>query len=120
MNSPGVAQEHLDEARRLVEEGWYQTSRKHRIVCRLPETLTAEQTREVERMGVDFFLRVYLARGSQWKRELDAPTFAAFRQLGGGTYPRPRIEPEPEPETVSFEEAVSDPFCSWPGGIAGR
>ncbi len=71
---------------------WYQTSRKHRMIARLPdgksgiEALTdaVGPRRLSEALAGDQFLRVH-ARGDLVK-VLHPAGFAAFRRHGGGTY----------------------------------
>lgn len=105
MTYPHVKPEkkHLDAAKELIANGYYQVSRSHRIVARLPEGMTGSEAllREakkgrpwdaeewVKALGEghagDHFLRCYAQSRELWK-ELDRPTFAAFRSLGGRTY----------------------------------
>jgi hypothetical protein len=100
-----VTQEHLEEARRLIDEGWHQVSRAYRGVARLPEGMTGTEalidaerrsdhphpnletwaTRMGEAHAGEHYLRCYAGRDGH-SRDLDIPTFAAFRKLGGGTY----------------------------------
>lgn len=106
-----VTAEHIETAQRLIDEGWYQVSRKYRLVARLPKGKTGiealiEQERRsqyphpqaeewVERLGEghagDHYLRTKPRRLGQQdpdEQELDIPTFAAYRKLGGGDYRR--------------------------------
>ncbi len=98
--------EHTAEqvARRLVDTGWYQISRGHRMVARLPlgktgkqalleATLAAGNPKEWTETWVgcmdeyhagDFYLRVHSKPQDQL--ELDRETFDLFRQFGGNTY----------------------------------
>lgn len=100
-----VTEEHIDEARRLIDEGWYQTSRRHRRVARLPPGKTVveallEAARTLlleypdphfedratgleETDAKDLYLSCYALRPH--RRDLDEATFAAFRKLGGQT-----------------------------------
>lgn len=100
-----VTEDHIEAARRLIEEGWYQVSRRHRLLSRLPEKTTGKEAlinaegrssrsrRETERWANalgdfhagDQYLRCY-AHLDQNCCEVDIPTFAAYRKLGGGTY----------------------------------
>lgn len=91
---------HFDTAQELIDEGWYQVSRRWRTVARLPDGKTgvqalteAETRRDAEKWAKmlgegsagDHFLRCHANKDGLWK-ELDVPTFAAFRKLGGDTY----------------------------------
>ena len=100
-----VAPEHIESARQLIEEGWYQVSRKYRTLARLPDGMTGvealihgcrktgypnrDPVAWAEGMGNAHAGGYYLRRQAQqdlnWC-ELDIPTFAAFRKLGGTTY----------------------------------
>lgn len=78
-------------AQQLLEEGYYQTSRGHRRVARLPPGKTGRQAlREVaprmaelsEASAGDHYLRCYCRE----HLDLDQETFNEFRRLGGTTY----------------------------------
>lgn len=102
----------LEEARVLISEGYRQTSRKFRLVARLPEgmdgrgalrwgmlqyaavyekrnrTLSAHEEAWVERMSEadagNHFRRVYAQYPAiGLSKELSIGVFAAFRKLGG-------------------------------------
>jgi hypothetical protein len=100
-----VTEEHLETARCLIEEGWHQVSRRYRSLARLPDGLSgvtalidAELRSEYPHPDLeswakglgdthagDHYLRCYALRDGN-VCELDIPTFAAFRKLGGDTY----------------------------------
>jgi len=101
-----VTAEHIEAARRLLAEGWCQTSRRFRCVARLPpgqtgvEALIDASRRHRsfpladlerwarglgERHAGDHYLRCHAEQDGN-SRQLDIPTFAAFRKLGGNTY----------------------------------
>jgi hypothetical protein len=99
---PGATPE--ERAQWLVSNGWYQTSRKYRMLCRLPEGQTgvqalieAEQVSrpwDVEKWATglgegsagDHFLRCHATAKNGLATEVDSATFDAFRRLGGDTY----------------------------------
>lgn len=87
-----------EEGAQLVKEGWKQTSRKYRMIARIPEGYTAiEALKESDPKAAEDLLR----RLNQWAansfrrlgrpsdkfkdcfRELDEETFKAFRKAGG-------------------------------------
>lgn len=93
-------------AEQLIAADYYQISRRHRLVARLPDGMDGHQAlraaiksydgdvspheetwiqRLSERDAADHFLRVYTCY-APWKDlllELDPVTFEAFRRLGG-------------------------------------
>jgi len=91
-------------ARRLIDEGWYQTSRKFRCLARLPEGMTGkeallEEAKKErpwdaekwvnclgERSAGDHWLRCYSRRVEECNQQVSQKVFDAFRRLGGGTY----------------------------------
>lgn len=90
--------EQQEEGRRLVAEGWMQTSRKFRHVARVPpgmspiEALRAVDPRaaadledRLQRWAADSFRRTHAQHPlvAENHRELDIGTFAAFRKAGG-------------------------------------
>lgn len=96
-----VNQDAIDRARRLIAEGWCQTSSKYRSVARLPEGKTGmEALCEANGTGMDEALYrwdeasagdSYLRSNSvpiQDRMELDPATWQAYKKLGGGTYHR--------------------------------
>ena len=94
-----------EQAKKLIEEGWYQVSRKYRTLARLPKGETgiqalaraatksrniARDTREWaimlgERSAGDHYLRVYAQEEGNWQ-EVSPTVFDWFRKLGGNTY----------------------------------
>lgn len=109
-----VTQEHIDAAKTLIEEGWYQTSRRHRMLSRLPYKTTGVfaliqaclryggiPRQDVEKWATgmgethagDHYLRVYAGYDGNDKT-VDIPTFAAYRKLGGDTYTSARYRHE--------------------------
>lgn len=93
-----VTADHIRFARQLVEDGWYQTSRRHRHVARLPDGMTGvEALARAERFSnlpfrctdEDIAGEAYLSRHAAHELnrcELDIPTFAAFKKVGGDRY----------------------------------
>lgn len=97
------------KAKRLIDAGWYQTSRRYRQLARLPTDLTGREalywaevkakrkldpdhdsaeTRDWvmgldEAAAADQFLRCYAEHTPSLTCTLDRDTFEAFRQLGG-------------------------------------
>lgn len=77
--APDPTPEQLELGRKLVTEGWYQTSNKHRHISRFPPGWHPVKKRIL---------------GDQWLRcnpraehmELTIDEFAAFKRAGGGTY----------------------------------
>lgn len=101
-----VTQEHIEVAKKLIDEGWWQVSRRHRSIARLPYKTTGiwaliqaclkhggVPRQDVEKWATglgethagDHYLRCYADYEGN-TRDLDIPTFAAFRKLGGQTY----------------------------------
>jgi hypothetical protein len=96
-------EEHFAAAKEIIADGWYQVSRRFRTVARLPDGMTgiealARDARKSygrdseewanmlgERSAGDHWLRCFADKKGCWK-ELDQPTFDAFRKLGGRTY----------------------------------
>ena len=99
-----VTAEHIENARKLIEEGWCQTSRKHRMLARLPDGKTGvEALADAERryghqpdpvkwatgLGNGGAGSFYLSRYAHHDLNnctVDLPTFSAFKKLGGTTY----------------------------------
>ena len=86
----------LTEAKRLLDKGYYQTSRSFRMLARLPEGKTAHQAlttanNEPWTRGLtaacagDYYLRVHAPKEDRVILKCDR-VFRAFRALGGGTY----------------------------------
>jgi hypothetical protein len=93
-----------ERAQWLISNGWYQTSRKYRMLCRLPEGKTgvealvdAEKSTRPwdaekwakglgEGSAGDHFLRCHATSKDGLSTEVDQATFDAFRKLGGDTY----------------------------------
>jgi hypothetical protein len=109
-------QEDLDRAKQLIADGYYQISRKSRIVARLPTGMTGKQalksvTPESRHYWVDamrdsrageHYLRCYGI--PDHSIQLDVPTFAAFRHLGGDTYQATHWESD-------IENVTTIPIC---------
>ena len=84
----------LAEAKRLLDKGYYQTSRRYRMLARLPDDKNGQEIRNlIEAQIGDCYLRVYAP-------EKDRVTvachrvFEAFRNLGGATYLAARFHPK--------------------------
>lgn len=90
--------EQQEEGRRLVAEGWMQTSRKYRSVARVPPGMTAIEAlrtvspreaadleRRLEQWAADAFRRSHSKDPlvTENRLVLDIGTFAAFRKAGG-------------------------------------
>lgn len=96
---PPTAEELL-EGKRLVSEGWYQTSRAARMIARLPAGLSGREAlaqssyyvhREMAASALDERScgHSYLASNdvpAEDRRELSIGVFNAFRAAGGETY----------------------------------
>jgi hypothetical protein len=101
-----ITQEHFDAAQDLIGV-WFQISRKYRMVARLPAEKTGiealiEAARRTgypprkdledwarglgEGSAGDHYLCCYAPQKEEDWKELDIPTFQAFRRLGGTTY----------------------------------
>jgi len=90
----------LTKANHLLGEGYYQVSRRHRILAKFPEGLTGTEAllqdgqhpynpKWAEDMGEgaagDHWLRCYAEAAGYWLR-VNKAIFTAFRILGGDTY----------------------------------
>lgn len=110
----------VEEARRLVEEGWYQVSRGFFMVAKLPEGKTGKQAlfeatckhgqhrgsdaqRWVDNLGErhagDHYLRCYAHLDGNTKT-VGADVFEAFRKLGGGVYTFTARKPVKKPRII--------------------
>lgn len=96
-------------AKEAIRLGYYQVSRKHRMVARLPDGKTGVQALAEasgrpdwarmlgETNAGDQFLRCYTDRGGLCVT-LDRETFEEFRRLGGDTYLGGPRSPQAIPE----------------------
>jgi len=93
-----------ERAQWLISNGWYQTSRKYRALCRLPEGKTGVEALTEASMDMrpwdaekwatalgegsagDHFLRCCAMQTDGLSVEVDQATFNAYRELGGDTY----------------------------------
>lgn len=93
-----LVEEEMDFARKLVEEGWLQTSRRYCRVGRIPEGMTGEevlleQGYDPERIAkLDFWHIANSAVGYSDRyfgctKTLSRTQFKAFRKCGGDIWP---------------------------------
>ena len=90
-----ITDKHREKAQALIDQGYKQTSRRHRLVSRvLPGKTALEAMEEIdpdyvrdlhermERMAADHYRRMHADhQGDQ--EQLDIQTFVAYRALGG-------------------------------------
>lgn len=89
----------LEIARKLVRDGWKQTSSKYRTIARLPEHVTMNSglkaleaydrdayeriMEDAERRAADTFRRIYANEKDGTKQALDEGMWVAFKKAGG-------------------------------------
>jgi len=117
-------QKEIEYAQKIIDEGYYQTSRKHRHVARLPKGLTGKEALKsvtpenrhywVDGLGEsnsgDHYLCVY--GKPEDSLTLTIPEFAAFRKLGGNTYRATHWKSDEE-------NLINIPLCEAVSGALG-